>query len=73
MNMNAHKNYYESFLRKAEEFKDFFKQIKSTKKNLHSEANEVTYKIAAYRDKINYLSKQIAEKEKGLDVKRKLV
>ena len=39
MNLIIRRNYFETFLRKASEFVDFFQDIKSTKGTLHNEAN----------------------------------
>lgn len=53
LNLVLRRNYFETFLRKASEFTDFFKDIKSTKNTLHSESHQITYKLASLKDKIN--------------------
>ncbi len=39
LGLMVRKNYYEAFLRKASEFSEFFRDIKKTKSQLHSEAS----------------------------------
>ena len=58
------KNYYEAFLRKASEFTEFFKDIKSTKKNLHGQSSQQTFKVASMHDKVNKLKTLIEERER---------
>lgn len=66
MNLVIKRNYLETFLRKASEFKDYFKDIKSSKTNLQGESNSVTYKLASLKDKINKICTNISEKENNI-------
>jgi hypothetical protein len=58
------RNYYEAFLRKAAEFSEFFKDIKVTKTQLHSESFQLAFKVATMRDKVIKLKTLIADRER---------
>lgn len=58
------KNYYEAFLRKAAEFSEFFKDIKSAKCDLHGQSSSLTFKVATMRDKVNKLKVLIDDRER---------
>ena len=53
LNLVIRSNYYETFSKKASEFSEFFKDIKTTKSTLHSESSQITYKLAFLKDKIS--------------------
>ena len=58
------RNYYEAFLRKAGEFTEFFKDIKVTKKTLHSQSTAVSSRVSALKDKVAKLKQLIEERER---------
>mmetsp|Transcript_23297 Transcript_23297/g.22891 ORF Transcript_23297/g.22891 Transcript_23297/m.22891 type:complete len:182 (+) Transcript_23297:656-1201(+) len=45
-NLVIRRNYHETFLGKNKEFQDYFQEIKSTKKTLHSESHLINFKMA---------------------------
>jgi hypothetical protein len=71
LNLVIRRNYYETFLRKNKEFTDFFKDIKSTKTTLHSESNNINFKLVQLKDKINKTQQLVADKEGTISRRRK--
>lgn len=63
LNLVIRRNYFETFLRKAKEFTEFFKDIKTTKSTLHGESSKVMSKVASLKDKINQIMQKIDDKE----------
>lgn len=62
MNLLIRRNYFETFLKKNQEFNDFFKDIKSNKSVLHSESNSITFSVAQMKDKIMKMQQIISDK-----------
>ncbi len=69
LGLMVRKNYYEAFLRKASEFTEFFRDIKKTKSQLHSEAAQVKLKSASLKDKVSKMAALLDERK--LIVERK--
>ena len=69
LGLMVRKNYYEAFLRKASEFTEFFRDIKKTKSQLHSEAAQVKLKSASLKDKVSKMAALLDERQ--LIVERK--
>jgi hypothetical protein len=70
LSLLVRRTYFEAFLRKSGEFSSFFTDLKSTKKNLHSDNYQVILKVAGLRDKIAKLKVNIKEREAILAKKR---
>mmetsp|Transcript_29871 Transcript_29871/g.45660 ORF Transcript_29871/g.45660 Transcript_29871/m.45660 type:complete len:171 (+) Transcript_29871:691-1203(+) len=70
LNLSIRKNYYDTFIRKTQQFDKFFEEINSKKKDLHFASNNINYKMTMIQDKINRINKSVQDKKSTIS-KRK--
>ena len=66
LNLSIRKNYYNTFIQKTRQFKEFFKDITSKKRELHGASNNLNLKVTMTQDKMNRINKSIADKTRSI-------
>lgn len=52
MHLSSRKSYYETFLAKSRQFHKYFSSVKESKKGLHEDQNNHSFRVAMAMDKI---------------------
>ena len=71
LNLSIRKNYYNTFIQKTRQFKEFFKDITSKKRELHGASNNLNMKVTMTQDKMNRINKSIGDKTKSIIKRQK--
>jgi hypothetical protein len=62
MHLISLKSYYETFLAKSRQFHKYFSSVKESKRGLHEDQSNHSFRVAMATDKIKEIKQQLFEK-----------
>jgi len=69
MHVTSLKSYYETFLAKSKQFNKYFSSVKETKRDLHEDQSNHSFRVAMATDRIRDIRQLLVDKQ--ITIKRK--